>query len=300
MRQLVFKIIVMLSVVFAATVTFAQPPKQLRFGLLPAEDPTQMVEQFKGIAEHVGQQMGLKTSVVVSESYNALIEAMRSGHLEAVYVGGSQYLKMLDLGMDVVPVVLNRDTSERTYYKSCVITRSDNGIKKFEDLRGKTFAFVSPTSTSGGVAPSYLLLKNGINPDTDFRNKVYAGKHDAAFLAVKHGKVNAGAVGDFYFWRWQERGILDMERYDETNEQLINSELHVIGCIDVPNTPMVTKATFGEDFVNKLRNAFISLPVEVAGNYKVWPSTGFVATSHQDFVELGEMDRLGAELAKKN
>lgn len=300
MKHLFFKTFLVFSMVFVATVALAQPPKQLRFGLLPAEDPTQMVEQFKGIAEHVGQQMGLKTSIVVSESYNALIEAMRSGHLEAVYVGGSQYLKMLDLGMDVVPVVLNRDTSDRTYYKSCVITQSDSGIKNFNDLKGKTFAFVSPTSTSGGVAPSYLLLKNGINPDTDFKNKVYAGKHDAAFLAVKHGKVNAGAVGDFYFWRWQERGILDMERYDEANDQLINSELHVIGCIDVPNTPMVTMATFGDDFVNKLRNAFVTLPQEVAGNYKVWPSTGFVPTSHQDFLELREMDRLGEELAKKN
>lgn len=281
-----------LALTVAAGMAKAEEPKQLRFGLLPAEDPTLMVEQFGGIAKHIGKEMGMETNVKVSESYNALIEAMRAGHLEIVYVGGSQYLKMLDLGMEVEPLVLNKDTNKRTYYKSCIITKPDSGIKTFDDLKGKTFAFVSPTSTSGGVAPTFMLLKNGINPEKDFKRVIYAGKHDASFLAVKNGKVDAGAVGDFYFWRWKDRGILEMERYDEPNNQLINAELNVIGCQKVPNTPMVTKKEFGEDFMNRVRKAFLSLPETTANEYKVWPSTGFVPTSHADFVDLAEMAKL--------
>lgn len=276
----------------------AQAPKQIRFGLLPAEDPTNMVQMFQGIADHIGKTMGLPVTVRVSESYNALIEGMRAGHLDVVYVGGSQYVKMLDLKMDVVPVVLNKDTDNRTYYKSCIISRSDSGIRNWNDLKGKTFAFVTPTSTSGGVAPTFLLLKNNIDPDKDFKSKLYAGKHDAAFLAVKNKKVDAGAVGDFYFWRWSDRKILQMEKYDEANDKLINSELHVVGCIKVPNTPMVTLKSNGDKFVEDLRKAFETLPQTVAGAYKVWPSTGFVRTRHDDFVDLIEMDRF-AEAAKK-
>lgn len=282
-----------------SSVSMAEPPKQIRFGLLPAEDPTLMVEQFSGIAEHIGKELGLPTSVKVSESYNALIEAMRAGHLEMVYVGGGQYLKMLDLGMDAVPLVLNKDTSGRTYYKSCIITKPDSGIDTFADLKGKTFAFVSPTSTSGGVAPTYMLLKNKINPDSDFKNKIYAGKHDASFLAVKNGKVDAGAVGDFYFWRWSDRGIFKMEKYDEPNDKLINAELKIIGCQKVPNTPMVTLQKFGDDFIEKVRKAFLSLPEKTANAYKIWPSTGFVPTSHKDFEDLAEMAELKKKLAKK-
>jgi len=273
----------------------AGEPKQLRFGLLPAEDPTLMVEQFSGIAAHVGKTLGIPVSVKVSESYNALIEGMRAGHLEIVYVGGGQYLKMLDIGMKVEPLVLNKDTNKRTYYKSCIITKPDSGIKTFADLKGKTFSFVSPTSTSGGVAPTYMLLKNNINPDKDFKRKIFAGKHDASFLAVKNGKVDAGAVGDFYFWRWKDRGIFKMERYDEPNDKLINAELRIVACQKVPNTPMVIDSKHGPDFINKVRDAFLSLPKETANAYKVWPSTGFVPTSHKDFEDLAEM----AELKKK-
>ncbi len=273
----------------------AQAPKQLRFGLLPAEDPTLMVEQFSGIAKHIGKTLGLPVDVKVSESYNALIEGMRAGHLEIVYVGGSQYLKMLGLGMKVEPLVLNKDTNKRTYYKSCIITKPDSGIKTFADLKGKTFSFVSPTSTSGGVAPTYMLLKNKIDPEKDFKRKIFAGKHDASFLAVKNGKVDAGAVGDFYFWRWKDRGILKMEKYDEPNDKLINAELSIVACQKVPNTPMVIDSKHGTDFINKVRKAFLSLPEKTANAYKIWPSTGFVPTSHKDFEDLAEM----AELKKK-
>lgn len=278
-----------------ASTAMAESPKQLRFGLLPAEDPTLMVEQFSGIAEHVGKTLGLPVSVKVSESYNALIEGMRAGHLEVVYVGGGQYLKMLEIGMEVEPLVLNKDTNKRTYYKSCIVTKPDSGITTFEDLKGKTFSFVSPTSTSGGVAPTYMLLNNGIDPDKDFKRKIFAGKHDASFLAVKNGKVDAGAVGDFYFWRWQDRGIFEMERYDEPNDKLINAELSIVACQKVPNTPMVIESKYGQEFINKVRDAFLSLPEETANAYKIWPSTGFVPASHKDFEDLAEM----AELKKK-
>lgn len=298
-RTMIASVAAAIALAGASQSAMAEAPKQIRFGLLPAEDPTNMVEMFKGISEHISKTMGIPTSVRVSESYNALIEAMRAGHLDVVYVGGSQYVKMLDLKMDVVPLVLNRDTEQRTYYKSCIISRSDSGIKTWADLKGRTMAFVSPTSTSGGVAPAYLLLKNDINPEKDFKSKIYAGKHDAAFLAVKNKKVDVGAVGDFYFWRWSDRKILQMEKYDEANDRLINSELHVIGCIKVPNTPMVTLKSNGDKFIEDLRRAFETVPQTVAGAYKVWPSTGFVRTSHQDFVDLVEMDRLGAAAKDK-
>src|SRR3546814_839293 len=158
-------------------------------------------------------------------------------------------------------------TSCRTYYKSCISTRSDSGIETLQDIKGNDFAFVSPTSTSGGVAPTYYLLKNGIDPDKDFNRKIFAGKHDAAFLAVKNKKVDAASVGDFYFWRWRDRGILKMKEYDEKNDKLIDSELRVLGCIKVSNTPMVTLKEFGEKFIVDMRKAFQTLPEEVANKY---------------------------------
>lgn len=285
----------------------AEQPKQLRFGLLPAEDAIEMVKQFQGIADYLGKAMGLPTKVFVSQSYNALIEALGAGKLEVVYLGGGTYVAAKGAGLDVVPIVAAKtpisktDKVGRTYYKSCIITRSDSGIKKLSDLKGKTFAFVTPTSTSGGVGPRYYLVKNGINPEKDFKSFVYAGKHDAVYLAVKNKKVDAGAVGDLYFPRWKSRGILKFDSYDEPNDALKGeSELYIVGCQKVPGTPMVTRKAYGKAFLEKLRNAFVSLPFEAVDGYRIWgPTLAFVPVTDADYADLTEMKRMAAEAKKK-
>jgi len=305
--KLTFGSVLAVAVMTANTTAFSAEPKELRFGLLPAEDALEMVKQFQGIADHMSEKMGLPTKVWVSQSYNALIEAMGAGKLEVVFLGGGTYVAAKNVGMDVVPVVVAKtplsktDTVGRTHYKSCIITLSDSGIKKLSDLKGKTFAFVTPTSTSGGVGPRFYLVKNKIDPEKDFKNLIYAGKHDAVYLAVKNGKVDAGAVGDLYFPRWKARGILNFDTYDVENDALKGkSEIHIVGCQKVPGTPMVTRKAYGKAFLDKLRAAFVSVPFGAVDKLRFWgPTLGFVPATDADYDDLAEMKKMAAAAKKK-
>jgi phosphonate transport system substrate-binding protein len=271
----------------------------LRFGLLPAEDATTMVRDFSGIAEHVGKAVGLPVAVQVSQSYNALIEAMRAGHLEVAYVGGSQYVVAREQGIDVVPLVVAVDDTGRTYYKASIIVPADSEIKKLADLKDRTFAFVTPTSTSGGIAPRYFLVKNGLNPEKDFKRVVYAGKHDSVLLAVTNKKVDAGAVGDVYFPRWLERGLIKYSEYVEAQDLLKDGSIRVLGSQRVLSTAMIARGSLGEPFIEKVRAGFQSVPRETLGKYRIWgPLVGFKAVSDKDFAELAEMEKLLKEMKK--
>lgn len=293
--SLVFLLISSYSFVFAADI-----PDTLRFGLLPAEEAAQMVKQFQGIAEHVGKAVGLPTKVWVSQSYNALIEAMEAGHLDVAYVGGSQYVAARAQGIDVVPVVVARMLSGRTYYKSCIIVRAESDIKSMADLKGKTFAFVSPTSTSGGVGPRFIMLKHGIDPERDLKRILYAGKHDSVFLAVMNKKVDAGGTGDVYFPRWKERGILKYKEYIEPQNIIKDGDIRVLAAVKVPGTPMIARGNLPKDFIEKLRAAFQSIPKEALSQYKIWgPLLAFEPTYDEDYKELAEMKKLARELKKK-
>ena len=272
----------------------------LRFGLLPAEEAVEMVRQFKGIADYVGKAVGLPTKIFVSQSYNALIEAMEAGKIDVAYLGGSTYVAAYNKGLDVVPMAVAR-LQGRTYYKSCIITRPDSGIKTLQDLKGKSFAFVTPTSTSGGVGPRFYLNKNGINPEDFFKSLIYAGKHDSVFLAVKNKKVDAGAVGDLYFSRWKERGLLKFSKYDEPNDNLKDSpDLYLLGCQKVPGTPMVGRKKLGKEMIAKITKALTSLPFAAIDKLRFWGATEkFVKTDHAFFADLVEMKKLAAKLKKK-
>ncbi len=62
------------------------------------------------------------------------------------------------------------------------------------DLKGKTFAFGSVSSTSGSLMPRYFMLKDGIKPETSFSRVAYSGAHDATAAWVQAGKVDAGVL----------------------------------------------------------------------------------------------------------
>ncbi|MBI4457593.1 phosphate/phosphite/phosphonate ABC transporter substrate-binding protein, partial [Candidatus Uhrbacteria bacterium] len=208
--------------------------------------------------------------------------------------------------IDVVPVVVAKtpafpgDKVGRTYYKSVILTHVDSGIKTLRDLKGKTFAFVAPTSTSGGIAPRYRLLQEGINPEKDLERIVYSGTHEAVFVAVKNKKVQAGAMADHYFHRYKSRGMLDFTMYDEPNNVLKGSDIHIVSAQKVPGTPMIARGKLGSEFIGKIRAAFLSIPVDTMGRMKFWGETlGFEPITHQDYVDVGEMEKLSSELKKQ-
>src|SRR5207237_3824356 len=62
------------------------------------------------------------------------------------------------------------------------------------ELKGKTFAFGSPSSTSGHLMPRYFLMKEGINPDGDFKAVAFSGAHDATVAFVASGRAEAGVL----------------------------------------------------------------------------------------------------------
>jgi phosphonate transport system substrate-binding protein len=80
------------------------------------------------------------------------------------------------------------------YYKGQFIASAASGIKGFADLKGKTFCFVDPNSTSGYILPSIVLRGKGINPDKDFKAVVNAGGHDKVAIGVYDGTCDAGVT----------------------------------------------------------------------------------------------------------
>jgi ABC-type phosphate/phosphonate transport system substrate-binding protein len=75
-------------------------------------------------------------------------------------------------------------------YFGCVLTRSDSGLRRIEDLEGRSFAFSDETSTSGHVFARALLQRVGVN----LGHVLFAGGHPNVVQAVKDGKVAGGAT----------------------------------------------------------------------------------------------------------
>lgn len=174
-------------------------PKKFVMGYFAGDDPNKVLETNEAFRSYMEEKLGIPVEMVTGTSYSAVIEAMRVKKADAMEVGPFSYtLAVQEAGAEALAVNVAAenaayDPGRPPYYFSIIFTKKGSGIAMLEDLKGKDFNFVDPASTSGHLMPKTLLLKNGINPDTDMTT-VFAGSHPTSVISVWNDKAPAGAT----------------------------------------------------------------------------------------------------------
>jgi phosphonate transport system substrate-binding protein len=188
------RILVLLAVLLGIGGVLAQSALKVRIGFNPTQNSDQLSQAAQAIASFIEDRLGgaVEVEVFLPTEYRGLVEAMRSGKLDFAFFPPDGYvIASREAG---AKVLLKSVRFGNAYYWSAIIVRKDSGYNRIEDLEGKTIAWVDPNSAAGYVFPRAALLARGINPDTFFGKQVFAGKHDAAVLAVLNRSVDAAAV----------------------------------------------------------------------------------------------------------
>ncbi len=173
------------------TGSFAHAQQVLRVSAIPDEAPTELQRKFKPLGAYLEQKTGMKVEFTPVTDYAASVEGLLNNKLDMVWFGGFTFVQAnVRSNGKVIPIV-QREEDEK--FKSVFITTSPD-INRLEDLKGKTFAFGSESSTSGHLMPRSFLLSAKVNPDTDMKRVAFSGAHDATVAAVAGGKVDAGAL----------------------------------------------------------------------------------------------------------
>lgn len=179
--------IVVLSVVLSEA-GFAQ--SLLRVSAIPDEAPTELQRKFAPLGKYLERETGLRVQFTPVTDYAAVVEGLASRKLEMAWLGGFTFVQARLRTGTAIPIVQRKEDEA---FISRFIS-ADPKIKSLADLKGRNFAFGSPSSTSGSLMPRYFLLKAGIVPERDFKNVAYSGAHDATVAFVASGKVEAGVL----------------------------------------------------------------------------------------------------------
>ncbi|XAH22739.1 phosphonate ABC transporter substrate-binding protein [Xylophilus sp. GW821-FHT01B05] len=229
-----------------ATPAFAERP--LTIGLIPAEDSQAMIASSRQVLDSLQQQLGMPVKPFVATDYNGIIEALRAKKLDIAYLGPFSYVlaaSVADVEAFAVAVTKKTGTSS---YKSVIIARKDSGISSLADLKGRTFAFVDPTSASGHLFPKAGMLQAGYDPDTYFRRVIFSGSHDASILAVANKKVDAAPVADRILASAIAQG------------QVRQDDLQVIWSSNpIPESPMVWRKDLDPALKEKIATAMANI-----------------------------------------
>ncbi len=175
----------------------ADVPALLRISAIPDENPTELLRIYTPFAEYLAKELGMRVQFTPVVDYAATVEGLAAKKLDLVWYGGFTSVQAVRRTNGTAKrLVLRQEDAE---FKSVFVARSGSGIRSLEDLKGKTFAFGSVSSTSGHLMPRYFLLQAKVTPEKDMKQVAFSGAHDATALWVESGKVEAGAL-NFLVW----------------------------------------------------------------------------------------------------
>jgi phosphonate transport system substrate-binding protein len=177
----------------------------VRFGVEPYDTAARLVPIYEKVGKLIGDKLGCPVEVFVATSYNAEIEAMRNGKLEIGEFGPLGYVLAHQVAKAEAVAAFGDDSGKPDTYWASIVTYPESGIKTVAEIKGHSFAFSDPASTSGHLFPAYGLRKAGLDPDKDVR-VLYAGSHTASFEALYNHKVDAGELNSEQMESAKQRG----------------------------------------------------------------------------------------------
>jgi phosphonate transport system substrate-binding protein len=176
--------------------------KVLRMGINPWGTEKEMRDMFRPLLDYLGEHLGVTVQMVVPTTYDELLDRVSAGELDIVAFNSVTYLRSRRMGLPMRYIatmdnIFDGESTSRSYYTGYIFVRKDSPYRSLDDLKGKTFAFVDPSSASGFKMPAAMIgLRKGATPEKYFSKFFFVGDHSEVASAVYYGCVDAGATWD--------------------------------------------------------------------------------------------------------
>ncbi|MBK0037304.1 MULTISPECIES: phosphate/phosphite/phosphonate ABC transporter substrate-binding protein [unclassified Enterococcus] len=212
-------------------------------------DSGQKNEQFRS---DMSEALGIEVEELEGADYSVGIEALKAGKLDVLLVSPMSYYQAKKIA-GAEPLVTTTSMGQEEYKTLFVVGKDDTTTQSLADLKGKSFAFVDPASSSGYMYPKAKLVKelsldpNQLeNPGYFFDTVAYSGKHDSSLMGVAKGDYDAAAVAGQVITSLVDAGMIqedDIRVIGET--ETIPNALFVVRS----DLPAETKAALKEFYL---------------------------------------------------
>jgi|GEM_PF-568937 len=193
--------------------------------------------------------------IYVAGTYGPIIEALKAKKVDMAYIPPFAYV-LASAKMDLTPIVILGENGKPSMYNSCIFTSSKSNIRSMEDVKARakslTIAFPDPASTSGHLIPGGYLKSIGLDPDSSFKQMVFAGSHPAVIMSVVAGKEDIGCS-------MTEQGI---DRLAEKG-QIKKEDVRILWVSPpIISDPIVLRSDINREFILKVQKAYLEMKVK--------------------------------------
>jgi len=250
-------------IVIALLLVAVQLPAQeklteFRVSVIPDENPQELLRIYAPFTKYLSKEIGLPVKFVPVVDYAATVEGLAANRLDLVWYGGFTSVQASRRAKGAQRIIMRKEDAQ---FKSKFITRKGSGIRSLKDLKGKTFAFGSVSSTSGHLMPRFFLLQAGIKPEKDFAKFAFSRAHDATAAWVEAGRVDAGALNFLVWDKLVQSKKVDISKVVVfwTTPPYVDYVWTIRGGIDQKLVKKISKAFLNLDYKNPVHRKLLKL-----------------------------------------
>ncbi|BDI32789.1 hypothetical protein CCAX7_48400 [Capsulimonas corticalis] len=231
----------------------AQEP--LRVGVIPFDKASVIIDEYTPLATYLSKKTGRPSGkVFVTPEYAGVLQALRADQVDCAYLSPLAYVlaanEFKNLPEHLVPIAMPYFHGKLTY-QGIIFVRTDSGIHKITDFKGKSFVFADRTSASGYLYPAGLMKEAGVDPQRDVKAANITGA--GSVLAVYNKVADGGAS------------------YEDAIEQQLKDpaevkQMSVIAKTDpIPNGMFVARGNLDPKTIAALQKAFVDINTDPEG-----------------------------------
>lgn len=219
-----------------------------------------------------------------SKTYDDVIDKIGTKQADIGYVGAFGYVEARDkFGVRLIARTLGKNRAE-SYY-SMIVARKDSDLHTLQDLKGKSFVFNDPKSTSGFLFPMVGLKKAGINIE-EFSRVVHVTRHANSLIAVYNKHIDAGAIAS------SAKDKVDID-FSKIKTLWKSGPIY--------RGPWIANKDLPDEHFDKIKNALLKISKYTNADeiFKDLGTKGFIKGADRDYDNIREVRALMQELSRQ-
>ncbi|MCV2878946.1 phosphonate ABC transporter substrate-binding protein [Sedimentimonas flavescens] len=272
---------------------------QFNIGILGGENAQDRLNSNECLRKYTEEALGVPVKLFAPADYDGVIQGLLGGTIDMAWLGASGYAKVYLTDADAVEPVLVKANLDGSYtYHSIGFARQDSGITKLADIKGKSFGFGDPNSTSGYLIPSVEIPQatgHSMESGEYFGEVKFTGGHEQTIVAVNNGDIDAGVTWADGQGNWEDgynsgalRKAVDAGLVD------MNDLVEIWRSKPIPEGPIVLRKVLPEDVRAKMTALVGGLKekdADCAYGVAAGETAGFVPITHDYYETIIEVRR---------
>lgn len=252
---------------------------------IPDQNVAVLETRFNKLALYLSEHTGLDVKYLASVDYPAVVTGFKNGDIQMGWYGGLTGVQAR-IALPGSTAIVQRESDEA--FKSVFVARKSLGATKLDDVKGKSLAFGSESSTSGHLMPRYFLKQVNLTPEKDFASVTYSGSHDKTWKLVETGAVDVGALNASV---WQQRiksNEVDLSKVDVFYTTPTYYDYHFVVRPDIDRL-------YGAGTVKRITDALLAVDPAKGGIHKeifdAFEQSKFIATKNDNYKAIEAVAR---------